>query len=208
MAGILDSIGRGIDNLIGAISPSRAQNRLIARRRIDLLQQKQYAAAKSGRLTGPWYPVNQNVNSLIASSAPTVRARVRQLVRDFPYFARAVNVLVNHTVGDGFHFQSKIRDVKGRFNRRLNQSIEDAWQKWCEQADLAGRLHFADIMRLTKRQDVESGEFFVILHDLKPDPKRFLPFAIQLYESDWLTSQYDTYPSTGPVEIYQGVEYE
>jgi hypothetical protein len=30
-----------------------------------------------------------------------MRARIRQMVRDFPYFNRAINVLVNFTVGTG-----------------------------------------------------------------------------------------------------------
>lgn len=206
MAGILDTLGVGLDRLIAIIAPIRAQKRMIARSRMDIL--RQYAAAKSNRLTGPWSPVNQNVNQLIASSSGAVRARVRQLVRDFPYFARAVSVLVDHTAGSGFHFQAKIRGPDGKLNRSLNQQIEDAWWRWCEEADIAGKLHFHDICRLTKRQDVESGEYFVVMNELKPNGSRFLPFALQVFESDWLSSQYDTYPSSGPVEIYQGVEYE
>lgn len=206
MAGILDTLGVGLDRLIAIIAPIRAQKRMIARSRMDIL--RQYAAAKSNRLTGPWSPANQNVNQLIASSSGAVRARVRQLVRDFPYFARAVSVLVDHTTGSGFHFQAKIRGSDGKLNRSMNQQLEDAWSRWCEEADIAGKLHFHDICRLTKRQDVESGEYFVVINELKPNGSRFLPFALQVFESDWLSSQYDTYPSSGPVEIYQGIEYE
>ncbi|MCP4746327.1 MAG: phage portal protein [Desulfobacteraceae bacterium] len=59
-----------------------------------------YAAAKPSAMSKGWNPSNVSVNTIIAASTDTMRARIRQLVRDFPYFARAVNVLVDYIVGE------------------------------------------------------------------------------------------------------------
>ena len=56
------------------------------------LSKRQYAAAKTPKASDGFRPVDFNVNDLISSSSPIVRARTRQLVRDFPYLSRAVNV--------------------------------------------------------------------------------------------------------------------
>lgn len=157
-------------------------------------RQRQYAAAKVNRLTGDWMPLSQHVNALIGSSAPMLRSRVRQLVRDFPYFARAASVLVDWTVGSGMNFQSRVLSpdwrpgVKGatKFDRVICQSIEDAVSWWMDEADVSGRMHFHDLERLAKGEEVESGEYLFVKRHLK-DRGRFIPFALQPFEVDWLT---------------------
>ena len=108
-------------------------------------------------------------------------------MRDFPYFSRTVDILVDYSVGDGMRLQSKIRGRDGRLNKMLNQQVEDAFHFWADEADVSGRLHFYEMKQLAKRQDVEAGEF-VLVKVQRRDKNRFLPFALQMYEPDWLTS--------------------
>jgi len=165
-----------------------------------------YAAAQSPRTSNNWSPINNNINDILAMSGPAVRARVRQLVRDFPYFARAVNVLVDYTVGDGIRFQSRILNAKGTFDNKKIQQVEDAFARWSDEADAGGRLHLSEMMRLAKRHEVECGEFLIVKKRLA-DRKRFLPLALQVYESDWLTDMGAT-PKNGKNRIHQGVEFD
>ena len=165
-----------------------------------------YAAAQSPRTSSNWHPTNSNINDIIAASQPAVRARVRQLVRDFPYFARAVNVLVDYTVGDGIRFQSRILNSKGGFDNKRIQQVDDAFSRWADEADAGGRLHLMEIMRLAKRHDVETGEFLIVKKRLN-DRKRFLPLALQVYESNWLTDMGAT-PLQPKNRIHQGVEFD
>jgi len=152
-----------------------------------------YAAAKPTRLGQGWTPVTHNVNTLVTTQAGIIRNRTRQLVRDFPFFARAANVMVNYTVGTGITYQPRIIDMstqaKGRrpLHKILNQQLEDAWNYWADEADLEGKQHLYDMMRLAKRQDVETGEFLAVLVRTKT-PNRYLPIGIRFYESEWLTS--------------------
>jgi len=174
-----------------------------------------YAAAKTTRLTGAWSVANPNVNDIIGLSAPIIRSRVRQLIRDFPYLARAANIMVDYSVGPGIMFQSHARGADGKQDKRRIQQIEDAFAWWMDEADAAGKLHFHEIMRLTKRQDLESGEFLTV-KTFPKRPNQFLPFAQQIYEADWLSGAHDTYGSggigmsanPGDKEVRQGIEYE
>jgi lambda family phage portal protein len=205
---ILSSIEHGLDRTIGIFSPASEIRRRIQRKGAE--QARQYAAAKSNRSTGNWSPCGQDVNSLIRSSSVNVRNRTRQLVRDFAYFARAVDVLVDYTVGTGIQYQSRVtRGIddagKSKLNTRAIRQIEDAWQWWMEEADASGRLHYYELEQLAKRQDVESGQHLFVKVHLN-DPKRFIPFAIMPYEVDWLTSNYTTVGAGNIVD--QGVECE
>jgi lambda family phage portal protein len=173
---------------------------------------RQYAAAKADRLTGDWFPVNQDVNTLIRTSSPMLRARIRQLVRDFAYFARAVKVRADFTVGSGMQFQSRVLNPNWRpgsrekkFDRAVCQQIEDAVAWAMEEMDAAGRQHFGELERLANMQDSESGEYLFVKTILK-DKRRYIPYALMPYEADWLTSSYAAVARGN--ECDQGIEYD
>lgn len=200
-------LGNAIDNTIGVFSPKAGLKRKFYRDRLSAKRSSaQYAAAKTDRLTGAWAPVDSNVNAIISASSPIVRARVRQLVRDFPYFSRAVDVLVDNTVGSGIQFQSRVRTTDDKLDRNKIQNIEDAFKFWADEADFAGKLHYYEIMELCKRQDLESGEFLLIRKNARLN-NRFIPYALQIIEPDWLTSlAVENVAKTNIVD--QGIEYE
>lgn len=203
MVNLLDRIGYSLDRAIGLFSP---RSELQRRQGRDLaIKARQYAAAKVNRLTGDWIPANQDVNSLIRSSSPIIRARSRQLVRDFPFFARAVNVLTNFTVGSGIQYQARVKKADGSLNRRINQQIEDAVKWGMDELDVAGKLHGSEMERLAKRQDVESGEC-ILVKTLLDDAGRYTPLAYMQYEADWLASAYAEVAPGNVVD--QGIEYD
>lgn len=179
---------------------------LMIRNKPTSRQLRQYAAAKTTRLTGDWLPVDGSINNILSTSLTTVRARVRQLVRDFPYFKRAVDLVVDYTVGAGIHFQSRVKNTDGSgLDSRAITAIEDVFNFWADEADVAGKLHFYELMSLAKRQDMESGEFLLV----KTNPRKknpYLPYALQMFEADWLTD-IATNPKKGN-QISQGIEYD
>jgi len=200
---MLTALGRGIDALVTAFSPAWGLRRRLYRERSAT-----YAAAQTHRLTGDWAPVDSTVNDIIRASNALIRPRIRQLVRDFPYFARAVDAAVDFTVGPGITYQARVRDSSGgALDRALNQRIEDAFHFWADEADAAKKLHYYEIMQLAKRQDMECGEFILVTTDLY-DRGRYLPFALQIYEPDWLTTANDTVSVTDAANaVDQGIEY-
>ncbi len=166
---------------------------------------ERYAAAKTGRSHHGWHPTDLAVNDLISMAGPGVRARVRQLIRDFPYFKRAMVVLSDYTVGDGIQLQSRALGPDNKYSPVISQKIEDGFNRWAEKADIAGRLHLQEMVRLAKDQDTECGEF-IIIKTRSSRPGRYLPLALQMYEPDWLTNYGAT--KSGNNEIEQGVEYD
>lgn len=198
----LDRTGTAIDRLIGMFAPQAELTRMKAR--IRSRNVRMYAAAKTTRLTGDWPMNNTDVNSLIRMSAPMIRSRTRQLVRDFPYFARAINILTDYTVGDGIKYQARIKNLDGTLDKKTNQKIEDAVKFWMDEADIAGKLHYFELERLAKRQETEAGEYLFI-KNYKKGRKRYIPFCLQPVESDWLSDLY-TKPQANTL-VDQGIEY-
>lgn len=213
-AGVRSPFGNVIDRLVGVFSPKAQVRRLVTR--------NQYAAAKTNLGTGGWNPYDSKVNTVIANSIYQLRARARQLVRDMPAMATAVQRVEEYTVGNGITLQSRVKDeTTGKLAKGINQKIEDAWNRWCDEADAGGRLHFYEIQQLACRQEVEAGEYVIIKRASKGEG-RYLPFQLLIVEPDQVRGYYDAYQSagaaapqgpngTGPLpgnQVYQGVEYD
>lgn len=204
---VTDGGGRSmVDRVVEYFAPQWGLRRSMCREALAISRRTaKYAAAKTDRLTGAWSPMNTNVNDVIGASSMVVRGRVRQLVRDFPYFSRAVNMLTDYTVGEGITYQARVRGPDGNIDTKTNQKIEDALARWMDQADIAGKLHFYEMMQLAKRQDVESGEF-VLVKTRSKDRSRFLPFCLQMFEADWLTGM-QIRTQSADTDVEQGIEY-
>ncbi|WP_428558573.1 MAG: phage portal protein [Solidesulfovibrio sp. DCME] len=178
---------------------------LIRRRRErQALRKRRYAAAQAGRLIGDWMPANLRVNDLIAASAPVLRQRTRQMVRDFAPFHRAVNNLVTFIVGTGIRFQSRVTLPDGTPAKALRQQIEDRFAAWMDEADVSGKLHFHELQQLAQRQDAESGEYIAIVRSPRRPGRH--PFALQFVESERL-GDWGARAEAGN-EVRQGVEYD
>lgn len=196
---ISSAIGRALDRACGIFSPSLELRRMAAREQADGMK-RMYAAAKPTKDAGGWMPLDADANSEIRFSARLVRARIRQLVRDFPYFVRAVNMSCALVVGSGIRLQVRMYDQRGRADRPLNQKLEEAWLRWAEHADTTGRLSFADLQTMAERQRLECGEYIFI----KRYPKG--QFRLQPIEPDRLTS-FGATPE-GQNDVEQGIEFD
>lgn len=182
-----------LDSFLALFSPHRRERTV------------RYKAAEYSRLVGQWFPGNIDQNELIARSNPLLRARVRDLVRNFPPFAKAVDSMSAFVVGKGSRFQSLATDEKGRPSSRLRQKIEDRFKAWMDEADVARRLHFYEIQQLAVRQEMECGEF--LLRFVRPRGRGRTPFALQLHEPEELNSPEVT-GQAADTRIFQGVEYD
>lgn len=194
-----------IERAIAAISPSWALKR--ERARTLLKRSALYNSAKTNRLTNPALSSSvYNVNDIIGASAQITKARVQDLIRNFPSFARAVNVWAAFSVGSGITFQSKITDADGKLDTKKNQEIEDAWNFWADEADFSGKQHFYEIQDTCRRQDCEAGEWLIV-ERYDRTPGRYLPYALQVYEADILDTGVYQPRNAGVTTTEQGIEY-
>lgn len=205
MSGFWPRVARGLDRAVGLVSPAAEVKRITARAAAEHLRGRLYAAAKTNLSTGRWTPPDHKVNALLAGSLPALRARARQLVRDMPAMATAVQRLEEFTVGPGLTLQARVKGPDGKLDKRVNQAIEDAWAFWCDEADDAGRLCFGEIQQLAARSEVELGEYLVVKKASRARG-RGLPLSLQLFEPDQLSAAGGT--ALPGNEILQGVEYD
>jgi len=175
---------------------------------------RSYAAARSDRITADWPAAFSSANSEIYQSAPTVRARNRQLERDNDYFRRMLRLVENNVVGHkGIRLQNKARDFIGkdpktgapiwRTDTSANSLIEQAWAKWNkpENCTVMGNLSGVDLQRMIVRRFATDGGLLLRLHRNFTNP---FGFAVEPFEIDRLDFNYNT--TLNGNEVMFGVE--
>jgi len=175
------------------------------RRAMEVLKRSGYAAATPSRLDN-WLPVNEQINHLIGSASPRLRARVRDLVRNFPLFSRGVNAYTAYLVGGGARFQSLAVNPDSTPNHAARNRIESRFRLWMdEDADISGRMHFYEIQQLLCRGLLESGEgFFQFAQRRK---YRVSPLCLLPLDPDRIQG-YGIAAGGRDRDCYSGIEYD
>lgn len=179
-----------LDKAISSVSPEAGLRRAVARAKIEMLGSvRSYDAAKTGHSTGGWQGVTgKSANAEIGVALVNVRERSRDLVRNNPYAAKGVNVLVNGIVGAGI-----VPEPKSGTDRQQT-ATEEVWNAWAEQCDADGALDFYGLQALIVRCVVESGECLVRFRPRRLSDGLPVPFQLQVLEPDFIdTSRQETY---------------
>jgi lambda family phage portal protein len=157
-----------------------------------------YEGAMVSRLTSDWVTSNTSADAEIDGSLVRLRNRSRQLVRDNPYARQAIRAIGANVVGRGIRLQGRVPMQRGggRLDENLNRQIESAWQRWCraDTCHVAGRLSFAEILRLAICSVAESGEVFLRIVPESMGRGR-VPLSLEVIESDYC----DEGKSLGPL---------
>lgn len=171
--------GRWLDSFVGVFAPKWAFERSRYRRAMDM--QRNYDASRVNRNTYNWNAPTASADRAMSGHAERVRDRARDLVRNNAYARGALDAIVANVVECG------IRPV-------LDEGpIADAWNRWCEHADVAGRLHFYEMQAMALRECIEAGE--VMPHYLTRRKRLNLglsPFCLELIESERIDSNQDS----------------
>ena len=204
------------DRTIEFFSPKAGLRRKKAKIFNAYLKRK-YEGADAGRRTEGWNTNNQSANAEIATGLPRVRDRARDLVRNNPYAARAVQVISNNVVGRGIKTQIKL-DTRAQTQSTREKRINNLWKTWAETTacDFEGRHNLAGLMRLIMRSVPESGEILVRLRRVKRNEVRGVdgkllelpPIQLQLLESDFLSVNRRSGILPNGNQVIQGVEFD
>lgn len=177
------------------------------------LHQRYAAAGRLGQQAAR-HALDLHPNALLARDGARVRARVHQLVRDYPPFVFAVSKMIDHLVGPGLRLQSMALAADGTPDRDARQRIEDAWWRWAEdpaRCDQAQALPLDDLIELAQGQLCETGE--CLFHLIR---ERDRPLALQQYEPEQLAGGWrdalsrggeTVHPSAHPA-VHLGVEID
>jgi lambda family phage portal protein len=182
-----------IDRTVAYFSPARG----LLRTQYRLA----YEAARKGRRQDGWLPTNMSSNAEIAAVSADLRNMARSLVRDNPHAKKGLGVLVTNKVGTGILAQADGNNV------RLNDRVGDRWKRWCDRADITGKLDFYGDQGLTERSRAESGEVLVKFVPVRMADRFDVPFRLQVIEADFIdTLKMQRFTDTH--YIRNGIEYE
>lgn len=160
-----------------------------------------YDGARSNRRLRGWRAPRLTINTLLAESGETLRARARQLCRENPYASNAASAFQASAVGAGIKPSSLIADPDKK------RSVQQAWTIWTDECDADGITDFYGLQALVARALFEAGECFVQFVDVKPGPDVTVPLKLRLLESEMLDLSYNL-PLPDGRSIRNGIEFD
>lgn len=181
-----------IDRFIGWWSPTAGLRRVRARATQDMAL-RAYDAAKT-YASSDWVSAqNTSANAEIRAASGTLREKSRDLVRNNPYAARALNVIVSNVVGAGIKCT-----IKGR-NKTQSKQLQKLWDElaYSSKCDAEGRNDFCGLQALAMRTIVESGDVLGLKEISLEAPR------IRLLESDYIAVEKDQ-----GRKLIQGIEID
>ncbi len=192
------------DRIMAAVSPAARNRQAIEayaeRAAQALARQRQaaraYAAGKPRLGQKYWKAPPTGPRAEIETGLQMMRDRARQMVRDNPYAARGVSVLVAHQIGTGI--VARIGDAM----------LQEAWNEWAKRCDHDGMHDLGGLMALAARTMSEGGEALIRLRVISQAEARrrglTIPLTLQVMEGDMLPISTTYLPRPGRVE--NGIE--
>jgi lambda family phage portal protein len=172
---------------------------------------RQYASAKSTRLTSGWTVSNTSADAELVTSLRELRSRSRALGRDSPYAKRGRTITVNNIIGCGIRLQAQVKTTRDEFNKRINDDIEEQWCQWCcaEYCHKGARLSFPDMERLLIGEVFDAGEVFIRRH-FTAMPGSRVPYALEVIEAERIADTVDHGTIAIPTDnqVRMGVEVD
>jgi len=152
-----------------------------------------YEGAKHKRPNLGWNPGFGSADEDLLNDLPALRERSRDLYRNNPLGASAIDTMVDNVVGSGFYPQSRVDgELLGWSEQRVEdwqRRTEDGFRRWSRYADAGGRLAFEEMTRLICRQVLDNGEIFQQRRYLE-EPRRPYGLAWDCIEADRVDTPY------------------
>lgn len=152
--------------------------------------QRQYAAAKNGRLVGDQRNFNYSADQDTRGAIRPLRAHSRALARDNDYMIGFLKKLEANVIGcDGLTLQVDAKKSTGEKKEDLNRKVEDAWKDWSlkKNCDVTGQLSLRGNAALLLKTLATDGEFLIRLHFDKTSEHGL---RLQLLDVDWLDEDF------------------
>lgn len=168
--------------------------------RVTHLIARAYDAARSSRATWGWIAGSTSANAETLGAIPVLRDRARDLVRNNPYAAKAIDALVNNSIGAGVIPRAKTGDPA------LNEKIDELWARFEAEIDADGTHDFYGLQHLCARAFFESGEVLIRRRPRRINDGLMVPLQYQVVEADLLDHRRSETLADG--RIVQGVEFD
>ncbi len=158
-----------LDRAISYFSPVRGARRHQARQFMALTGA--YTGALLGRrVLGSWANMPQDADSALLPDLPLLRERSRDLIRNNPIAAGAINTAVTNVIGTGLKLQARPdRQILNMNDEKADQwesGVEREFRMWAAKpqfCDMRKTSSFADLQDLVFRQTLENGDVFTVM---------------------------------------------
>lgn len=169
-----------------------------------------FEAARRDRFGHSWIgrASNKSADEELKMDLASLIERSRDQSINNPYAKRFYQLLKNNVIGPrGMTFQSRVKLKNGNPEKRVNDAIEENWQRWIKKGncDVTGRLHFVTFCHLWIETLARDGE--VMVREVKGFPHNDWGYALQILECDRLNINYNAILSNGN-QIRMGVEID
>jgi len=171
-----------VDKVVSYFNPVKAAKRYKSRMAMAIAG-SYIGASKIRRGLKQWNPSSRDADSDSLTDLPTLRARSRDMIRNAPLAAGAINTKVTNVVGTGLKLQSRIdRAVLNLTEEQADQweaSTEREWRLFWESkdCDATRTLNGHGLTKLVYRQAKENGDVFVVLPRIK---RNGFPYDLKL----------------------------
>ncbi len=180
-----------LDRAISWMSPQRGLKRTQARKLAEILA---YEGARGGRRTENWITTSSSADTEVMATVATLRNRARDLVRNNPYAARALDVKVSNTIGVGI-----VAEVR-------TKALASFWDAFVDECDADQHCDFNGLQALIERTRSESGE--ALIRFLPADSSNRVPIQLRVLEPDYLDISRDGTAPNGRDMVRNGIQYD
>ncbi|CAM5771971.1 hypothetical protein LMIY3S_03687 [Labrys miyagiensis] len=159
-----------------------------------------YEGARQRRRLSGWHPTRASMNQLISADGEELRSRSRDLIRNNPYAASALESFVANFIGTGVKPSVLITDMV------MKDRIQKLWREWTDIADFTGQTDFYGLQALVGRALFEAGECFIRFRSGSNNMDG-VPLQLQLLESEMVPYNKNHMADNGN-QIINGIELD
>lgn len=187
-----ESIGRGLDSLIGIFNPRAGLIRRQSRVAGEMLSRAYpFRGAERNRFNKDWTTSPGSADEDMLFSLPLLRERSRDLVRNDTHAAGIILTMKTNVVGTGMKPQASVDDEALSIDRAAadlyETAAERAFKKWMPHADSQGRMDFFELQDMIEGQILVNGDVIVIERRIE-DPIRPYSLCYEVVEADRLVT--------------------
>lgn len=168
----MNRIGSICDDLAFTFSPEWGARRKAVRNSYERFSAVYHDGASQDRLhAGKWLGSRISPDSALEQDGEVLRSRSHELYRN-DALGGMVDLMVDHIVGQGFTYNSKIKAVPGISDTAaegFNQDIEAMMERWSRTVDISRLQSWWENTRLLCRHLLFDGEAFLVFWNSRDD---------------------------------------
>ena len=148
-----------------------------------------------------WITTPADLNTILSSEGEELRRRSRNLCRNNPHAANAIDSFVGNCVGTGIKPQSLHPDPA------MRQNLQEWWLRWTDEADSAGLTDYYGLQSLACRGVMEAGEVLLRIRPRRLEDGLTAPLQLQILEAEHLPLS-ETKSLPNGFYVRNGIEFD